>query len=84
MEINDVEDVQLSQSTTDIGFHIELPDGGIELMPQGVVGGGDDSSVGDIRMMDAPVVPGIVSTPIVSQLEFKITEKAGVSTGEIN
>jgi len=35
-------------------------------------------------MTDAPVVPGIVSTPIVSQLEFKITEKAGVSTGEIN
>jgi len=39
MKINDVEDVQLSQSTTDIGVHIELPDGGIELTPQSVVGG---------------------------------------------
>jgi len=84
MEINDAEDVQLSQSTTDIGVHIQLPDGGIEWMPQGVIGGGDKGSVGDIRMTDAPVVPGIVSTSIVSPLEFKITGKSSENTGEVN
>jgi len=40
--------------------------------------------VGDISMTDAPVVPGIVSTPIVSHLEFKITEKPGENTGKIS
>jgi len=84
MEVNDVEDVQLSQSTTDIGVHIELPDGEIELIPQEVSETEDDHSVRDISLTDAPVVPGIVSTPMMSHFDLKTTEMVGENTGEIN
>jgi len=84
VEINDVEDVQLSQSTTDIGVHIELPDGEIELTPQRIVDDGCNGSARDMSMMDAPVVPGIVSTPMMTQIDFEVTKKVGENAGEIN
>jgi len=83
MEVNDVEDIQLSQSTTDIGVHIELSDGDVELMPQEVSEADDDGAVRDISMTDAPVVPETVSTSMISHLDLKTNETVGENTDKI-
>jgi len=64
VDVSESDYVQLSQAATDIGVHIELPDGDIESTQPGmeVV---RDNVAQVINLAEAPETPGVVGTPIV-------------------
>jgi len=65
VEEDEVCDARLSQSTTDTGVHIELPEGNAEIDDQGVremVDKDSSTSVGNVS--EGPNIPGCVTTPV--------------------
>jgi len=69
MEEDESSDAKLSQSTTDTGVHIELPEENTEINEQGI----DESSHKEASLcaddaMGEPAAPGSVATPVLSKV----------------
>jgi len=79
---NDSGDVLLSQSATDVGVYIELPEGSIDPTTPERTCTGDRLALADVSQANAPSTPGIVETPVISVREVEAdTRKV---TSEIN
>jgi len=68
MDMNDFAEIQLSQSATDVGVHIELPGLGVESMLQEILADGEDRTSDKLMMTEAPPTPGLIATPETSPL----------------
>jgi len=69
VEEDEANDARLSQSTTDTGVHIELPEVNTEMDDQAIAESvHTDASVCAGDATDEPVAPGCVATPVVSKV----------------
>jgi len=71
LDVSESEYLQLSQSATDIGVHIELPDGKIEPTQMGIEVVRDNVALA-ISLTEAPETPGVQGTPIVSHVDIHL------------
>jgi len=70
VEAEETSDPHLSQSATDIGVQIKLPEGETEMTPRGLKGNtGKPATNEDVR--EAPVAPGIVLTPRIPSADVE-------------
>jgi len=74
VEEDEVSDARLSQSTTDTGVHIELPEGNAKIKDQGV------RTVAGITT-EKPKAPGCVATPVLLSLKSVNDPKTRMEEG---
>jgi len=77
MDMNDSAEIQLSQSATDVGVHIELPGLGVESMLQEILAGGEETTSDKSKMTEAPPTPGLIATS-----ESSLSKKIGPGINE--
>jgi len=81
---NESGDVLLSQSATDVGVYIELPEGLIDPTTTEGTGAGDRGALANVSQADAPVTPVIVETPVVPMREVEVDMKSRKVASELN